>query len=139
MNPSAPAHFSTLTEGRAHLKNLIDAAAEGRPASIRRDSSRSAVVDAERLRLLLADYLPSGAELVPEAGGWTIVLPGQPLAADGSTVDDALNDMVSVLRDYAVDWSQRLRLASNHAPNWALVQLIELSDDSQLRNWWVGQ
>ena len=139
MNTSAPAHFSTLTEGRAHLKTLIDAAAEGRPASIRRDSSRSAVVDAERLRLLLADYLPSGAELVPEAGGWTIVLPGQPLAADGATVDEALDDMVTVLRDYAVDWSARLRLAANHAPNWALVQLSELSDDSQLRNWLVGQ
>jgi len=132
-------HFGTLSEGRAHLKSVIDAATDGRPASIQRDSSRSAVVDAERLRLLLTNFLPSGAELVPEAGGWTIVLPGQPFAADGSSVDKALDEMVTVLREYADDWSQRLRLAPNHAPNWALVQLIELSSDTQLREWLVGQ
>jgi hypothetical protein len=132
------AHFETLTEGRAHFKDLLDAAEAGRPASVRRDSTRSAVVDAERFRRTLAALRPSGAELVAEAGGWSVFIPGLPIAADGSTVQEALDEMVLALREYAEDWSERLLFAANHAENWGLVQLIELSDDQQIKDWLVA-
>ncbi len=132
-------HFATLTEGRAHFTDLFDAAESGRPASVRRDSSRVAVVDAERLRHSLATLRPSGAELVAEAGGWTMFIPGLPVAADAATVDEVVEEMVEVLRDYAEDWTDRLLHAPNHAQNWGLVQLIALSDDQQLKDWLVGQ
>jgi len=132
-------HFATLTEGRAHFTDLFDAAESGRPASVRRDSSRAAVVDAERLRLALAALRPSGAELVAEAGGWSMFIPGLPVAADAATVDEVLGEMVEALRDYAQDWTDRLLHAPNHAQNWGLVQLIALSDDQQLKDWLVGE
>lgn len=133
---SEPAvHYDSYTQGRAHLRDLLDAAAEGRPATIRRERLRAAIVDAERLRDALADTVISRAEVVAEAGGWSVFLPGVPVAADGATFDEAIGEMIDALREYAQDWEARFRLAPNHANAWPLVQLVALSDDEQLRAW----
>ena len=131
-------HYDSVSEARAHLKDLLNAAESGRPATLSREGRRSAIVDADRLREILAVSRPSGALMAHEAGGWSIVLPGLPIAADGATVDQALDEMVEAMREYADDWTNRLLTAPNHARNWDLVQLIDLSDDEQLRNWLVG-
>lgn len=131
------AHYETLTEGRKHFKDLLDAAETGRPASVRRDARRAAVVDAERLRDALSLLRQSNAEVVAEADGWSVFIPGLPVAADGPTFEDASDDMVVALREYAEDWSDHLLHAPNHADNWALVQIIDLSTDEQLRDWLV--
>ncbi len=128
------AHFNTVTEARKHIGDLMNAAESGRPATIRRNLHRAALVDAERLRASLAQLLPS-AELVSENDGWSIFLPGLPIATDGASFDEALDEMVLALREYADDWSDHLLHAPNHAQNWGLVQLIELSNDEQLREW----
>jgi len=132
-------HFETLTEGRAHLKDLLDAAQEGRPASLRRDSLRAAIVDAARLRANLTESRRANAQVVAEADGWSVLLPGLPIAADGATLDEALDETVDALREYAQDWSDRLLHATNHARNWDLVQIIDLSTDDELRVWLTGQ
>jgi predicted RNase H-like HicB family nuclease len=77
----------------------------------------------------------SRAQVVPEAGGWSVFIPGLPIAADGSTVDEAVDEMIDALRQYSDDWQDHLLDAPNHRGNWGLVQLIALSDDSQLRDW----
>jgi hypothetical protein len=43
--------------------------------------------------------------------------------------------MVAALREYAEDWADHLRHASNHEKNWGLVQIIDLSSDEELRDW----
>jgi Antitoxin of toxin-antitoxin, RelE / RelB, TA system len=131
-------HYGSMGEARAHLKELLNAAESGRPATLSREGRRTAVVDADRLRDILGASRPSRAVMAHEAGGWSIVLPGLPIAADGPTVDQALDEMVDAMREYADDWTERLLTAPNHARNWDLVQLIELSDDEQLRNWLVS-
>jgi len=131
--------FDSYSEARAHLKDLLDAAARGRVATVRRESARAAVVDVERLRHFLVSVCPSGARVVPEAGGWSVFIPGLPVAADGATFDEAIQEMIDVLREYAEDWQDRLLDAPNHRENWGLVQLICLCDDEQLRDWLVGQ
>lgn len=132
-------HYNSYTEARTHLKDLLDAAEQGCTATVRRDSSISVVVDAERLRHYLAAVTPSRAEVVAEAGGWSVFIPGLPVAADGVGFDEAITEMVDALREYATDWQERLREAPNHRDNWGLVQLISLSADEQLRNWLVGE
>lgn len=132
------AHYATLRAGREHLKDIIDAAAEGRPASVTRDRVRVAAVDADRLAHFLTHVRPANAEVVSENDGWTVFIPGLPLAADGATLDEALDEMVLALRDYAEAWTQRLRLAPNHADNWGLVQIIEFSTDAGLKAWLRG-
>jgi hypothetical protein len=127
-------HYNSFTDARSHFRDLLDAAQRGHVASVRRDDERVAIVDAERLRHFLGALVPR-AQVVPEAGGWSIFIPGLPLAADGSTLNEAVDEMVIALRDYADDWHDHLSKAANHADNWGLVQLISFSDDTQLRTW----
>ncbi|ARF62752.1 MULTISPECIES: prevent-host-death protein [Streptomyces] len=131
-------HYESYTEARTHFKDLLDAAGEGRVATVRRDSGRAAVVDVDRLRHYLSLVCSAKAQAVAESGGWSIFIPGVPVAADGATFDEALSEMVDALREYAEDWQDRLRTAPNHKDHWGLVQLIALSDDQQLTDWLVG-
>jgi hypothetical protein len=133
-----PTHFATISQARAHVKDLLDAAEAGRPATVSRGSRRSALVDANRLRSALAVLRPARAVVVPEADGWTIAIPGLPIAGNAPSLDEAQDDIVDALREYAEDWGTRLHAAPNHADNWGLVQLIELSSDEQLKSWLVG-
>lgn len=131
-------HFDSYTDARTHLKDLLDAAERGRVATVRRDSRTTAFVDQERLRYFLASVSPSRAQVVAEAGGWSIFIPGLPVAADGATLGEAVDEMILALREYADDWQDRLLEAPNHANKWGLVQLVALSSDVQLREWLVG-
>jgi len=131
-------HYDSYTEARTHLKDLLDAAERGRVATVRRDAGKTAVVDVRRLRSTLASLSPSRAQVVAEAGGWSVFIPGLPIAADGVTFDEAVEEMIVALREYAEDWQERLLDTPNHRDNWGLVHLISLSDDHQLRDWLVG-
>jgi predicted RNase H-like HicB family nuclease len=135
----AAVHFDSYTDARAHLKALLDAAEKGLVATVRRESATTAIVDVERLRHYLATVTPSRAQVVSEAGGWSLFIPGLPVAADGATFDEAVDEMIDALREYAEDWQDHLLDTPNHRENWGLVQLIGLSDDGQLRDWLVGQ
>jgi predicted RNase H-like HicB family nuclease len=106
-------------------------------ATVQRETDRAAVVDAERLRVSLVGVLPA-PQVVAEDGGWSVFLPGVPIAADAATFDEAIDEMIIALREYADDWQGRLLDAPNHRNNWALVQVVELSGDEQLREWLVG-
>jgi hypothetical protein len=75
---------------------------------------------------------------VSEAGGWSVFLPGTPLAADGERLDEAVDEMVVAMREYAEDWESRLADVPNHRDHWALVQLVSLSEDDELRAWLTG-
>jgi predicted RNase H-like HicB family nuclease len=134
---SIAAQFGSFTAARAHLKELLDAAGRGRVATVQRDNDRAAVVDAERLRASLVGTLPT-AQVVAEDGGWSVMLPGVPVAADGATFDDAIEEMIMALREYVEDWQERLLDAPNHRNNWALVQVVALSTDEQVRDWLTG-
>ncbi|WP_182885576.1 prevent-host-death protein [Microbispora sp. H10885] len=131
-------HFASYTEARAKLKELLDAAERGRSATVRRDDRTAAVVDGERLRYFLARICPSNVQVVAEDGGWSAFIPGLPVAADGSTFDEAIDEMIDALREYAEDWQDHLLDAPNHRDNWGLVQMICLSSDEQLREWLIG-
>lgn len=131
-------HYDSYTDARNNLKSLLDAAESGQVATVRRDSVTTAVLDAERLRYFLASVVPSRARVVQEGGGWSVFIPGLPVAADGETFDEAITEMVDALREYAYDWQDHLLNAVNHRDNWGVVQLISLSDDEQLREWLVG-
>ncbi|GAB2737129.1 hypothetical protein [Nocardioides pakistanensis] len=131
-------HFSSYTQARQQLRAVLDAASSGVVTTIDRDDERFLVVSAEQQRRDLTTLRPSRAAVVAEGGGWVVVLPGLPVHGDGETFDEAIEDAVDALREYAQDWNDRLRLAPNHAQNHAVVELIELSDDDELRDWLLG-
>ena len=132
---TATVNYGSAREAREHFKDLLDAADEGRPATVTRDKRRVAAVDADRLVSFLTRLHPSGVQAVADGDGWSIFVPGVPVSADGATIDEAVDEMVDALRDYAKAWTERLRLASNHEDNWGLVQIVTLASDDQLRSW----
>jgi predicted RNase H-like HicB family nuclease len=131
-------HFDSYTDARTHLKDILDAAEKGRVATIRRDHARTAVVDVVRLQHVLVAVNQPRAHVVAESDGWSVFIPGLPVAADGASLEEAVTEMITSLREYAADWQERLLDTPNHRDNWGLVQLIGLSDDTQLREWLVG-
>jgi hypothetical protein len=131
------ADYPTVAAARAGFKHLLDAAATGLPSHLHRDDQHLAVVDAQ----LLVQYLSGSlahVEAVPEEGGWSLFIPGVPVSADGASFEKTVGEMVVALREYADDWIERLHRAPNHVGNWALVQVISLSDDAQLAEWVAG-
>jgi predicted RNase H-like HicB family nuclease len=75
------------------------------------------------------------AQVVHEGGGWSAFVPGLPVAADGATFEEAIDELARAIREYAEDWHDRLRHAQNHSEKRALVQIVGLSDDTQLNEW----
>jgi hypothetical protein len=118
---------------------MMGAAERGQLATVRRESSTVMVICARRLLRLLRDSYPSRAQVVAEADGWSVFIPGLPVAGDGATFDEAIVEMTDALREYADDWQDRLYPAPNHADNWGLVHLIALSTDGELREWLAGR
>jgi hypothetical protein len=75
--------------------------------------------------------------VVPEARGWSLFIPGAPVAGDGLTFDFAVDEFIAALREYVADWD-RLRTGTNHRGNWELVKFVALSTDDELRDWVTG-
>jgi len=128
-------HFDSFTAARTHFRDLLDAAHAGYVTTVQRERERFAVVDGDVLRQQLLTLLPSRAVVSAEGGGWAAFVPGLPLSGEGDELDAALDDLIEAMREYAEDWNDRLRSAPNHRDHWAVVTLIELSDDAQLKKW----
>lgn len=122
---------------RRSWASTLDMAAEGRPVAFHREDESFVILPADLLRDLLVRSVPA-PEVVAEDDGWTVVLPGHPVAADGSTLHDAMVDFVSALHDYADAWEERLHRAPNHQHAAALVQHVRMSDDEALHAWARG-
>lgn len=133
-----PRHFESYTSARTNFRAVLDAASAGFVTTLDRDNDRFVVVPAEQLREQLAALCPSNAQVVQEGGGWAVIIPGLPVHGDGATFHEVLDDAMEALREYAEDWNDRLRLTPNHAQHRGVVELVELSDDDQLRDWLLG-
>lgn len=132
---TASSHFGTFTETRKHLRSVLDSAQAGRVTTVQRDADRFVVVDAEQLLSTLMRLRAAGTVVVAEGGGWSAVLPGLPVHGDGPTFEEAVDDLIEALREYADDWNARLLNAPNHREHWPVVELVQLADDDQLRAW----
>ena len=99
-----------------------------------------APVERDRLHGLLADSQRLGRpEAVAEANGWSVLLPGSPIAADGADLEGAVEEFIEALREYSEDWENRLRLVANHEHLWSLVLFVAMSSDAELASWVYGR
>lgn len=131
--------YDKFTEARSHLKDLLDAAETGRAAVINRRSGSSAIVDRDRLVDYLRLAVANRFRLEADEDRWLATVSGAPLAGEGDTAAEAVEDLVDVLSEYAEDWVERLRHAPNHQHEWALVQLVEHSEPDDLVLWILGE
>ena len=130
--------YDRFTDARTHLKELLDAAEEGRPAAVVRQDRATVLVDRQRFVRYLMALNAGRVELVPDGDAWLAIIADTPIAAEGDDAADAIDELIDAVRDYAADWSDRLRLAPNHEQNWGLVQLVDHSSDDELRVWMLG-
>ena len=130
--------YDRFTDARTHLKELLDAAEEGRPAAVVRQDRATVLVDRKRFVRYLMALNAGRVELVPDGDAWLAIIADTPIAAEGDDAADAIDELIDAVRDYAADWSDRLRLAPNHEQNWGLVQLVDHSSDDELRVWMLG-
>jgi predicted RNase H-like HicB family nuclease len=75
----------------------------------------------------------AGVEVFFEAGGWVVIVRGLPVHATGITVDEALDEAVTALREYADDWNDHLHTAPNHRDHRPVVEFLTRSTDQQIR------
>ncbi|MDI3195826.1 hypothetical protein QK285_15600 [Pseudarthrobacter sp. AL20] len=59
-------------------------------------------------REFLVKTVPAKGQVVNEDGAWAMFLPGLPLAAEGTTLEEATLDLIDALREYAEDWEDHL-------------------------------
>lgn len=131
--------YLSYTDTRRRLREVLDTAEAGLPIGIRRHDKLVALIDSGRLREILMDSRRlRRPEAVAEAGGWSVLLPGTPVAADGADLDEAVDEFVAALREYAEDWQMRLRFAPNHQHHWPLVQFVSLASDADIAQWARG-
>ena len=128
-------NFATLGDARAHLAALADA---GKPASDAREGRNVAAVDAARLRKALLKLLPAQVTVIHENGAVGIALAEPALAVEGADFDAAVAQMVIALREYATNWTENLRRTPDNDNAWGVVQLVSLSDDTELGDWVRG-
>ncbi|MDF1488841.1 hypothetical protein [Tessaracoccus caeni] len=135
MNMPLVADYPTYSRARAHLKDVLDATARGRTVTLARDGELSAVMPVHRLRDYLYRTLSPRIRVLSEDGRVIALMEDHPFVSEGPDVDGALADLLLSLREYAEDWEDHLKDAPNHADAWALVQLVKLSTDDELRDW----
>lgn len=129
------ADYPTYSRAREHLKDVLDATARGRTVTLARDGELSAVMPVPRLRDYFYRTVSPRVRVLSEQGRVIALMEGRPFVSEGSDVDGALADLLLSLREYAEDWEDRLKDAPNHTDAWALVQLVKLSTDEELRDW----
>ena len=129
---SIPRHFDSFTSARTNLRSVLDAAHEGVITTVVRENERFVVVAADSLRRELSQLLPSRTAVVAEGGGWSAILPGVPVHGDAETFDEAIDDLIDALREYAEDqdsrhgviileWSERVLTSQGRCPVTGLV------------------
>lgn len=129
---------ATATAVRKSWAAALNTAAATRPLMFHRGEQDFALVSGRFFREVVRRAVPA-PEIIAEDDGWTVVLPGHPVAADGEDLDAALRDFIAALRDYATAWDDRLHLAPNHQHAAALVQHTYLSSDADLLDWSRGR
>ncbi|WP_298039748.1 hypothetical protein [uncultured Microbacterium sp.] len=135
MNQAATIDYPSYSSARTHFRQVLDATGSGRSVTVARDGQVSVVVPADRLRHFFFHSVPPRVELSREDGRVIALMAGRPFVSEGADVADALADLVGTLREYAEDWEARLQHAPNHHDNWGLVQLIKLSSDEEILEW----
>ncbi|KQO98280.1 hypothetical protein [Leifsonia sp. Leaf264] len=135
-NASPVQRYDTASAARAAFKDVLDVAQIGALVTVRREDFSAAVVPAQQFRVHLAGTVNPDVRVAQEDNGrWSAIMDGRGFASDGATLDAALDDLADSLREYEAEWTQHWASAPNHQQNWALVQLVGLSTDAQLREW----
>ena len=135
---SGTVHYTiSARAGREHLTDVLDAAAEGRPASVSRGQAERTQRSTRTVCRLSFDFVrPARRKFPRRTHGRSVFIPGLPIAADGATLDEALDETVLALRVTMQDaWSERLHRVPNPCRQLGPSAGRRIFSDDQLKVW----
>jgi hypothetical protein len=135
-----PGYQFKAREARDHFRELLDIAEGGGVAVLRRKAPL-ALVRRELLDQALAAQHPFDVKVSFDGGQTSMWIDGVPVHGVGDSYDEAEEDFLDALADYAEAWVERLRFAPNHAANAGLVArvLLYAGDTDELRRAVFGE
>ena len=116
-------HQFKAREARDHFKELMDRAEDGGVAVLRRNSTM-VLVDRDMLDSALAAMHPFDVKVGFAEGQTSLWMDGVPVHGVGNSYDEAEEDFLDALVDYAEAWMAELRFAPNHRENVGLVDRV---------------
>lgn len=127
-------HQFKAREARDHFKQLMDRAESGGVAVLRRNSAMVLVSRAVLDEALAARH-PFDVNVSFADGQTSMWIDGLPVHGVADSYDEAEEDFLDALIDYAEAWVSELRFAPNHAANGGLVErvLMFAGDRDELR------
>jgi hypothetical protein len=140
--------YATLKDSRDHLSEVLDAAQEGLMVCMRRGRSHRdvragsvSVVKTSVLQEILEKLVADSVESVYNENDQlhTVAIKGLPVAAEGKSLSEAVDELVDEIRDYEIDWIARLRFAPNHEGNLPVVYLAQSMSDDELHAWLMNR
>ena len=127
----------TATEVRRQWRAHLDRAASQLPVTFSRGPDEFTIVSAPLLRDALRRSVHAPV-VVAEDDGWSIFLEGHPIAADGGSLDEAIDEFIVSLTDYVEAWVDRLHSVPNHQHAALLALLVATGSVDELRDWASG-
>ncbi len=133
--------FTKLSDARASLKSIYDTAGSHIPVNLQREGDEPlTIVHREDLRNALSALVKVKPVVsILKNGSASIWLEGLPISAEGKNLSLAEKQLIKALRAYADTWVEELRYMASHRSNWALVNLIIISDDEALQKIILGE
>ncbi|MGH9114978.1 MAG: prevent-host-death protein [Acidimicrobiales bacterium] len=125
-DPAAPfalTHQFKAREARDHFKALLDRAEGGGVAVLRRNCTM-VLVERDVLDSALAALHPFEVSVSFSGGQTSMWIEGVPVHGVGDSYDEAEEDLLDALVDYAEAWVSELRFAPNHKANHGLVDRV---------------
>lgn len=124
-------HQFKAREARDQLKDVLDEAERGGVAVVRREKPVVLVLRDEVDRLV-ASRAPFEVKGAVTGGQFAFWLEDVPVHAVGADLDDAEEQFLDALVDYADLWYQELRYAPNHAGNqWLALRVAMYAGDRE--------
>lgn len=117
-------HQFKSREARDNFSGLLDEAANGGVAVVQRDEQAFVLVTRAAYDAALADRAPFAVRSSVHDGQFSLWLDDVPVHAVGGSLDEAEDDFLDALIDYADLWLSELRHAPNHRLNAQLVHRV---------------
>ncbi len=132
--------YRTISAARKAIGDIYNTAERHIAVAItREDDAPVAVIRQDHLKKALQALCPLEPQVrFSPDGQVSIWLDGLPVSGQGESFEEAGDELIDSLRDYAKTWVEDLREYPNHKHRWDVVNLVLLSNDDELRAFLFG-
>jgi hypothetical protein len=130
VKPSIFGHQYKSRDARSQFSTVMDTAVRGDVAVVQREKP-VVIVRRDLYNAALESSAPFEVKGSVHEGQFSFWLEGVPVQGGGATLEDAEDDFLDALVDYAELWTRELRHAPNHKQNGVLVQRIAMYAESR--------